>query len=36
MTRPLDAGVAGRIDDAVDRALSEQRIVGAIVRKSVV
>jgi len=31
MTRPLDAGVGARLDAAVDRALAEQRIVGAIV-----
>ena len=31
MTRPLDAGVGARLDAAIDCALAEQRIVGAIV-----
>lgn len=31
MTQPLDAGVGARLDAAIDRALAEQRIVGAIV-----
>ena len=31
MTRPLDAGLGARLDAAIDRALDEQRIVGAVV-----
>src|SRR4051812_44959669 len=31
MTQPLDADIARRLDDVVDRALAEQRIVGATV-----
>jgi CubicO group peptidase (beta-lactamase class C family) len=31
MTQPLDAGLAGRLDAAFDRALAEQRLVGGIV-----
>jgi CubicO group peptidase (beta-lactamase class C family) len=31
MTQPLDAGLAGRLDAAFDRALAEQRLVGGVV-----
>src|SRR5260221_10563789 len=31
LTQPLDAGLAGRLDAAFDRALAEQRLVGGIV-----
>ena len=31
MTQPSDAGLAGRLDAVFDRALAEQRIVGATV-----
>ncbi|WP_372783044.1 serine hydrolase domain-containing protein [Phenylobacterium sp.] len=31
MTQPSDAGLAGRLDAAIDRALADQRIVGGIV-----
>lgn len=31
MTEPSDAGLAARLDQAIDRALAERRIVGAVV-----